>query len=205
MGDELIGVATKQAARVVGVSVQRLASWERHDLVVPHLSERIGPRTVRVYRLDDLVEACLVKALEDRGCSLRQVRRVVDAHRSAEAPRPLRHLRWATEGSRIYVQYPDGSWYGGHRPRQGVMRETLDLEEIRTRARDRALARAGTPGEIERRPRTMGRKPVFAGTRTPVATVQAYLREGIPDEEILEAFPHLRAADLETARRLLSA
>jgi uncharacterized protein (DUF433 family) len=46
----------------------------------------------------------------------------------------------------------------------------------------------------------LGHKPVFAGTRIPVAAVVTYLKRGLPVEEILEAFPQLTKADIEAAR-----
>jgi uncharacterized protein (DUF433 family) len=47
--------------------------------------------------------------------------------------------------------------------------------------------------------------PVFAGTRIRVSTVQEYLQHGYDTDEILEAFPDLRAADVAEASRLLAA
>jgi uncharacterized protein (DUF433 family) len=43
--------------------------------------------------------------------------------------------------------------------------------------------------------------PVFAGTRIRVSTVQDYLQHGYGTDAILEAFPDLKAADVEKARR----
>jgi uncharacterized protein (DUF433 family) len=47
----------------------------------------------------------------------------------------------------------------------------------------------------------LGSKAVFAGTREPVAAVEAYLERGLPDERILEAFPELTREDVEAARQ----
>lgn len=203
--EDLIGVATRKAAWIVGVSTQRLAAWDTHGLVSPGVSEPGASRMVRVYSVDDLVEAVIVKTLERRGHSLRQIHRVMKAHRSEEAPRPLKHLKWATDAGKIYVQYADGSWYGGRHPRQGVIPDVIDLDEIRATVCERALERVGEPGRVERRKGVMSNRPVFAGTRTPVEAVHTYMRRDIPDSEILEAFPHLEPDDLETARRLLPA
>ena len=52
-----------------------------------------------------------------------------------------------------------------------------------------------------RRRGVLGSKAVFAGTRVPVAAVEAYLERGLPDERILEAFPELTREDVEAARR----
>lgn len=86
-----------------------------------------------------------------------------------------------------------------------VISQVLDLEQIRATARRAAKERAGVPGEVEARRATLGSKPVFAGTRIPVAAVQAYLQRGVSDEEIFEAYPLLEPADIETARRMMHA
>jgi DNA-binding transcriptional MerR regulator len=204
--DDLIGLTTASAAKLLGVSAQRLAAWERIGLVEPQVRRRVGDRYVRVYGLHDLVELRVVKELEDRGQQIRHIRRVVEAHRSPAHGSPLRELRWAVDAGQIYVGFDDGSWFGGRNPRQGVLPETINLEQIRAdmRARARERRRDGI-GRVERRSRTLGRKPVFAGTRTPVDAVHAYMRRGIDDATILEAFPHLQQADLDTARELLGA
>lgn len=45
--------------------------------------------------------------------------------------------------------------------------------------------------------KVLGHKPVFAGTRVPVSAVLPYLKRGLLDEEILEAFPQLTKADID--------
>ncbi|MGH3923048.1 MAG: DUF433 domain-containing protein [Pseudonocardiaceae bacterium] len=47
----------------------------------------------------------------------------------------------------------------------------------------------------------MGNKPLLAGTRVPVETVQRYLAAGRSADDVLEAFPMLKASDVETVRR----
>jgi uncharacterized protein (DUF433 family) len=47
----------------------------------------------------------------------------------------------------------------------------------------------------------MGSKPLVAGTRVPVATVQRYLDAGKSIEDVLAAFPVLEKADVEVIRR----
>jgi uncharacterized protein (DUF433 family) len=202
--DELIGVTGQRAARIVGVDLRRLAIWERIGLAAPEARQRISGRYVRVYGLSDLVDLCVIRALQDRGMAIPHIRRVVEAHRSSVIPHPLRELRWAVDAGKIYVGFEDGSWVGGKNPRQGVMSETINLEEIRVTARAKAVERPPEDlGHVERRARTMGRKQVFAGTRTPVDAVHHYLRRGYPDAEILEAFPHLTSEDIAAARQLL--
>jgi uncharacterized protein (DUF433 family) len=203
--DDLIGVTIERAASVIGVSVQKLASWERIGLVEPSVRARLGGRRVRIYGFSELVELRIVDELIKRGQPVRLVRRIVEAHRSSTIPHPLRELRWATDAGMVFVGFEDGSWVGGRHPRQGVIPEIIDLDEIRSSTRDAARRRMGTPGSIEKRRGVLGRKPVFEGTRTPVNAVTAYFRRGLSDAEILEAFPHLSADDLDTARSAVEA
>jgi uncharacterized protein (DUF433 family) len=200
----LIGVTTERAAAITGVPVSRIAAWERIGLVIPEATRRVAGRLVRVFSLGDLVELSVARDLEARGVAIRTIRRVVEAHRNATS-QPLRRLRWATADKQVYVGFDDGSWVGGRQPMQGVFEETIDLEEIRVTAARKATERdASDIGRVERRPRTLGRKTVFAGTRTPVDAVLAYLRRGIGTSEILEAFPHLAEADVEAAAHSLA-
>jgi uncharacterized protein (DUF433 family) len=114
-------------------------------------------------------------------------------------------LAWGVSGHEVFVGYPDGSWVGDRRPDQGVLIETLDLEQIRGDARKSAQQRpADAIGVSEKRRGRMGSKEVFAGTRIPVAAVIEYIRRGASDQRILEGFPDLRADDITHARQLAS-
>jgi len=48
-------------------------------------------------------------------------------------------------------------------------------------------------------------KPIFAGTRIPVATVQRYLQAGYDTKAIIREYPSLTRADIETARHYAAA
>ena len=48
-------------------------------------------------------------------------------------------------------------------------------------------------------------KPVFAGTRIPVAAVQRYLDAGYDTAAIIREYPSLTPEDVETARRYATA
>lgn len=198
-GDDLIGTTRSAAARVIGVSEDRLRSWNNRGLVLPSFLP-LGTRGYWTYALDDIVQGRIVRQLEEAGHDVRVIRRIVEAVRTSTYPRPLAQLVWAVSGRDIFVQYPDGQWVNGRRPAQGVMTEVIDLDRIRVEARD-ALRRPGdAAGQTERRRGRLGSKEVFAGTRVPVTAVLPYLRRGVPDAEILEAFPDLTPTDIELAR-----
>jgi uncharacterized protein (DUF433 family) len=50
-------------------------------------------------------------------------------------------------------------------------------------------------------PLQMGGIPCLRGLRIPVATVVGMVADGMKEEEILEAFPDLEAADIQEALR----
>lgn len=202
-GDEVIGATASTAARVIGVAEHRLRRWNTIGLVLPSISE-CGPRRYWTYALDDLVQGRVVRALEDRGQDVRVIRRVVEAVRSTDHPRPLAQLLWAVAGRDVFVGFPDGQWVGGRRPTQGVVPDVLDLEQIRVEARA-ALKRPGdVAGQTEQKRGRLGSKEVFAGTRVPVAAVVLYLDRGLSDTDILEAFPDLTINDIDAVRRRAS-
>lgn len=207
--EDLIGVPAETAARIASISRQRLLRWEAHRLVVPSVRREISPHNiVREYGFVQLVELLVVRELEDKGLNVRQVLTVVRAARNKrKVQHPLRELRWAVSAGQAYVQYPDGTWTRGWEPSQTVMADVLDLEAIRASVRN-AIPKTRSKsevGKVVKRRGVVASKPVFAGTRTPVASVQAYVKRGYSDRAILESLPHLSRADIREAKRLLGA
>jgi DNA-binding transcriptional MerR regulator len=210
--DELIGVPATTAAKVARVSMQRLHRWEERGLVRPSVRRDLSKRNVvRIYAFPQLVELFVVRDLEDRGLHIRHIGAVVDGVRSPQFLAPLRELRWAIAGGKrkeVLLGYPDGTWSSGERKRdQIVMEGILDLDHIRASVRE-AVKRtrdAVDEGRAVKRRGVMGSKPVFAGTRTPVSSVQAFVKRGYDNDRILRAYPHLSLADVEYARQELGA
>lgn len=205
--DELIAFPDTRAARLARVSTRRLRYWEDTDLVSPSIKRQLSPRnTVRLYSFQDLLSLLVVAELRtERDMSLQHIRRVVQHLRSRGYESPLRELRFATVGHQIYFQHPDGSWEGDVRPDQIVLEKTLHLDPLRARI-DRAAKRPATDaGRIVTTRGVHASAPVFAGTRIRVSTVQDYLQHGYETDAILEAFPDLKAADVDKARQLLAA
>ena len=190
-----------RAAQLAGVSIRRLRYWEQAGLVRPSVSRQLGPRRmVRLFAFTDLLQLLVVAELRDR-LPLQHIRRVVDHLRIRGYAEPLRQLVFATVGKELYFQHPDGTWEGGLAPDQVVFHQVIELEPLRRRI-DRARHRsADAPGEIERARGRLGSKEVFAGTRIPVAAIQAYLERGFSTADVLQEYPDLTAADVETARR----
>jgi uncharacterized protein (DUF433 family) len=87
------------------------------------------------------------------------------------------------------------------RPDQIVLRKMLNLQPLRRRIAEDARRDKALIGKVERRRGAMGNKPLLAGTRMPVETVQRYLPAGHSIDDVLEAFPMLTVSDVESVQR----
>ncbi len=89
----------------------------------------------------------------------------------------------------------------GRHPEQVLMhvivvrlRSIIDQLEAQIRELDQRKV-----GEIESRQGALGGKPVLAGTRIPVATVQRLVQEGLDEDGIIQLYPDLTPADIRAA------
>jgi uncharacterized protein (DUF433 family) len=201
--DELLALTETQASHLARVSLRQLRYWvENVGLVRPTVVRQLSARnTVRLWGFQDLEALMVVAELRRKKMTPSHVARVVERLRR-EYQRPLNEIVFAVEGKEIYFQRPDGTWSGDRAPDQVVIREVLDLEVIRSAIRRAATAGRdrSEQGRVERRRKVLGHKPVFAGTRIPVASVLEYIEEGCDDETILAAFPRLTVADIQSVR-----
>lgn len=205
--EDLLAFPDARARSIAGVSKGRMRYWEQIGLVAPSIRRQLDARnTIRLYNYQDLLALLVVSALRtERGMSLQHIRRVVEHLRARGYKSPLRQLKFATVGREIYFQHPDGDWEGDLQPNQIVIEETLHLDPLRLRIANAVKRPAQVAGLVEKRRGVHASAEVFAGTRIRVSTVQDYLLHGYRTESILEAFPDLEAADVDTARQLLAA
>jgi DNA-binding transcriptional MerR regulator len=205
--EELIAFPDTRAAKLARVSTRRLRYWEETHLVAPSIKRRLSARnTVRLYSFQDLLSLLVVAELRtERDMSLQHIRRVVQHLHSRGYEAPLRELKFATVGREIYFQHPDGSWEGDLAPDQVILEKILRLDPLRARISRAAERPAKDAGRVVSRRGVHASAPVFAGTRIRVSTVQDYLEHGYSKRAILEAFPDLKAADVDEARRRLPA
>jgi DNA-binding transcriptional MerR regulator len=200
--EDMLAVSDKRAAKLAGISMNQLRYWEKIGMVVPSVRQQISPRnTVRLYSFQDLLELVVAAELRHRpGISLQHIGRVIAYLRKRNFDSPLRELKFATRGQEIYFQYPDGTWSGDPFPDQLIYRQAIALDEVGAKidaVNDRAPEAAG---QVVSRRGVHLSKPIFAGTRIPVATVQRYLQAGYDTKAIIREYPSLTAADIETAR-----
>ncbi len=164
--NELLALPTERAAKLAGVSLRQMRYWDETELVVPSIKRKLDSRTtVRLYAFSDLVELLVVAAMRRQGISLQYVRRVIEHLRARGYDAPLRELRFAIYGGEVFFQHPDGSWEGGHAPRQIVLPHVIPLQEIAAHIRQAARREVQAAGRVVRRRKVMGRQAVFEGSR----------------------------------------
>ncbi len=205
--EDVLAVPDKRAARIADITMRQLRYWEQIGLVVPSVRRELSERrTVRLYSFRDLLELVVAAELRHRpGISLQHIQRLVAFLHGLEFSAPLRELRFATRGAEIYVQYPDGSWSGDPMPGQLIYSQAIALDLVGAKISAAAGRDEGSAGKVVTRRGVQGSKPIFAGTRIPVASVQRYLRAGFDTAAILAEYPSLTEADIEAARQFPAA
>ena len=197
---DMLAIPDKQAAKLAGITMRQLRYWEQTDLIVPSIKRRISPRnTVRLYGYQDLLGLLVAAELRNR-ISLQHIRRIITQLQDRGFADPLRELRFASRGNDVYFQYPDGSWSGDPNPDQVIFHQVIALEPLRARIPAASRRDPGAIGKVVRRRRVLGGKPILAGTRIPVATIQRYLQAGYGTEAIIEEYPSMTPAHIEAAR-----
>jgi uncharacterized protein (DUF433 family) len=201
--DDVLAVSDKRAARLAGISMAQLRRWEQVGLIVPSVRQQVSPRNiVRLYSFQGLLQLLVAAELRRRpGISLQHIQRIVAYLRDRDFKAPLRELKFATHGKNIYFQYPDGTWSGDPLPDQLIFRQAIALDMVGEKIESVSDRDQATAGQVVKRRGVHGSKPIFAGTRIPVGTVQRFLEAGYDAESIISEYPSLTPADIETACR----
>ena len=203
--EAVLAIPDKRAAQLARITMRQLRYWEQRDLIVPTIERQLSPRNVvRLYSYQDLLALLVAAELRNR-VSLQTIRRVVVQLRDRGFVEPLRELRFATHGSKVYFQYPDGSWSGDPLPDQVIFHQVISLDALRAKIPTAVERDPGVAGRVVKRRGVLGGKPIFAGTRILVETVLRYIQAGYGTDAILEEYPSLTPADVEAARKYAAA
>jgi uncharacterized protein (DUF433 family) len=112
---------------------------------------------------------------------------------------PLSELRfWSVDGKLYFAE--SGTVREARQPAQTIAEVMVPLPAI-VNELERGIVRLDhrRHGEIERRRGVLGSKPLVAGTRIPVESVQRLRADGADEAEILRLYPDLTAADVRAA------
>lgn len=191
------------AARLSGLSVNQLRSWDRKGFLRPSFAEpdRRLPYS-RIYSFKDVVALRVLGQLRNSyKVPLEHLRQVSEK---------LAHLgdsRWTATtlyvlGNKVVFRDPRSDnreeVVSGQRvfdiPLRVAVSDTKDAIASLNRRSENEL------GKVVHGKFTLQNEPVFEGTRIPVATVRRYLNAGFSPEEIVWEYPDLTIPDIETAR-----
>ena len=193
---------TEETVRhLTNLSKRQLQYWDERRFIRPAVAAGRGRGRRRLYDFRDLVSLQVAAQLRLQGISLQLIRKVADHLRGLDFKAPLSEVWfWVWEG-RLYFQESD-TVRAGRRPEQVVMGYDVPVPAI-VDSLNRQIREWDErhPGLIEQRRGVLGSKPVFAGTRIPVASIRRLLRSGAASEEILGQFPDLTEADVAVAAK----
>ena len=208
-GSEIIGAfGVNDAARLTGLTVGQLRAWDRSGLLRPsYVAENRASPYSRVYSFRDIVSLRVLASLRlEHRVSVQHLRKVSEqlAHLGEE--------RWIATtlfvlGRRVVFDDPETL------ARQEVVsgQRVFDIPlkvaigSTRDAIRDLNARQVGMIGHVVSERFVMNNRPVFEGTRIPVAAVTAYLERGVSLFDILREFPELRKGDVVEARKHMRA
>ena len=199
----VLGLNLEGASRVVGVSRSTLRSWRSAGIYRSSFDQgladegELGPALFGFRDLLDLrALADLRRDLGLRRDDLARTGRYLGEHRDL----PWTNLGFGTLGRKLVLRDPATGQWETDRPVEVSSIDLTGLIESVRLSVDAALQRSPDQiGRIERHRNVMRNKPVIAGTRIPVATIQEYADEGYTTQDILLAHPHLHTEDIEAA------
>jgi uncharacterized protein (DUF433 family) len=196
-----------RAARIAGISRQRLYYWERTKLITPTHRKRLSSRViVRLYDLQRLTELKVAAQLVvGHGVTVQSLRPLLKYLR-ARYEAPLATLRYAVQNRKVFY-FADGTWSPGLDPGQMMFEDLLHLEKIRASVRREAQHKRGSEqvGHVVKVRGVQGSAPVFEGTRVPLASVWEFLDDAESMSKILAAYPDLEVGDVRKAERMRQA
>ena len=198
----------EQAARLTGLSVNQLRSWDRTRFFQPSLAAE-NRRTAfsRIYTFQDLLSLQVLKTLrKEMGCSLQHLR---------EVKRKLDELGEGTWSQvtlfvlnkRVVFHDLDKDEFYEPVDGQQVLKIPLQVvkSDMQTAIQKLWQRPEDNVAKIEKRKRVASYKEVLAGTRVTVDSVKDFIDAGFSDKEIVSEFPSLTTQDVEFVRKKLAA
>jgi uncharacterized protein (DUF433 family) len=190
---------SEKVRALTGLSSRQLQYWDERNFVSPSLSRARGKGRRRLYDFRDLVALRVAADLRRSDISLQLIRRTVEHLRGLDYNAPLAEIRfWADSGKMYFAEA--GTVREARDPAQTVVEGTVPLPEIVRDLESRIVKLdERRHGIVERRRGALGSKPLIAGTRIPVESVQRLSADGADEGEIRAMYPDLSAADVQAA------
>ena len=189
---------SKKVMALTGLSARQLQYWDEQGFLSPSLRRREGKGRRRLYDFRDLVSLRVAAQLR-QVVTLQLIRRTVEHLCALDYDAPLSTQRWWAVKGEVYFEEAD-QVRGAREPGQAIVEGTIDLPVIVHDLESAIVKLDERPhGKVERRRGALGSKPLIAGTRIPVESLQRLRRDGADEAEILTLYPDLSAADVQAA------
>lgn len=183
-----------EAARIAKVPRSTVDYWAETDLVVP-TQRKARPR---LYSFEDLRDLVVANTLREQGAGVRDQRAALAYVREVGDTDRLAKANFAVyEGELVYVQEEDGRPVAPHKRGQYFLRMREVFDALGVEGDELTVLYPAERITID--PEVRGGTPVIQGTRIPAALIAEMSTEGVPDDEIMAAYPSLSLEDIRAA------
>ena len=201
----MLGAFSEEHTRqLTGLPPAQLGQWNREGLVCPeHVSDdEAGHPPCQIYFFKDLLKLRVLSQLQAaHGVSMPELCRVARILDNLSDEDWRTQALWVCRGT---VGLEGAGAAQSRDPADGdVAMISLEAVALGVRLDIEILNRrsASQIGAIMSDSEIQSGRPVFSGTRIPVAAILGYINAGYADDAILSSFPDLVLADLAAARK----
>jgi uncharacterized protein (DUF433 family) len=195
--------SAEQVAKLTGLTMRQLAYWDAIGFFKPqHAAENRRSPYSRIYSFKDIVGLRTISVLKNgHQVSIQHLKQVAEKL-SRYTKRPWSDVKLAVWNREVTWIDPETGTPASVLSGQGVLFELVDVIEDMERQAERLRHRAPEDiGKVVRSRNVAHNRPVFAGTRIPVAAVLSFTKAGYSVDAILKEYPTLAREDIETALR----
>lgn len=197
----VIALTEDHVARVTGLSVTQLRSWDKKGFFEPKHAYRDRKSAYgRIYSFKDVVGLKTVETLRSRyKISFSKLKEVATGLRE----RGFDH--WADTTlyvlkKDVYFKDPRTGDVENLRDGQLAMLEVIDvINDVSNKVAELKIRSQNDVGSVARRRFVVRNSWVVSGTRIPTATIKRYWDAGFSVEQIIEEYPSLTPEDVNAA------
>jgi uncharacterized protein (DUF433 family) len=188
-------------ARLTGLSVGQLRSWDRAGFFVPHSAYEDRRRAYsRLYSFRDVVGLRTIAVLlKEHHVSLRELKRA--AHELTDRGfKNWANIKLYVVNRQVHFRLPNSSAVEGIWDGQYAMLPVIDvINDISDRVSELKQRTASQFGKIEQNRYVARNSWVISGTRIPTASIRRFSEAGYSVEQIMREYPTLTRQDVEEA------
>lgn len=190
-----------QVANLTGLTMRQLAYWDETGFFKPqYASENRRSPHSRIYSFPDIVGLRTISLLKNGySVSMKHLKETA-AKLSRYTERPWSDVKLAVWNREVSWIDPDTGKPASVVSGQYILFELIDvIEDMRQKTEGLRTRSADEFGKVVRKRNVAHNRPVFAGTRIPVAAVVNFSEAGYSVDDILKEYPSLTRQDVEAA------